>query len=341
MTTDIRRHWQVALAALMIWSSANFLGSAGLADDGNPPEVSDAESQAIAERLDAMLERATAQVGQHPADEDAPDAGAGALRERLEAAETQIRLLKNVVIQALRAQSAAEETLRREQAALEGAAVPEAGPDLTGSQDLMLADQLEALTSSVRRLRLDVDALLAQAPSEQTATEQDPETAVAAAPVEEAAPFEEDAMLPGSGMGGRYEPLSEDEALEGVGSETAAASGAGIEVAQVHFDLGSAQLTPGGERKTLEAVERIKSMGPAKVRVVAFTDRVGDAASNLVLSKERALSVAAVLEQVGLPRDMVEVVGRGEEGIPEPTADGVAEPLNRCAGIYVVPDSAG
>ena len=123
--------------------------------------------------------------------------------------------------------------------------------------------------------------------------------------------------------------------------QNAIAAGDSIKVAEVHFNTGSAQLTPGGERRALDAVERIRSMGPAKVRVVAFTDRVGDSAFNLVLSKERALSVAAVLERVGLPREMVEVVGSGEENIPVPTADGVPEPLNRSAGIFVVPEGTG
>ena len=83
------------------------------------------------------------------------------------------------------------------------------------------------------------------------------------------------------------------------------------------------------------------SMAAAKVRVVAFADRVGESAYNRVLSQERALSIAAVLESVGLRRERVEVVGSGEEDLPEPTADGVAEPLNRCAGIFVLADSAG
>ena len=81
-------------------------------------------------------------------------------------------------------------------------------------------------------------------------------------------------------------------------------------------------------------------MEPAKVRVIAFTDRVGDPAYNLVLSKERALSIAAMLERVGFPRGMVEVVGNGENNIPEPTPDGVAEPLNRSARIFVVADNS-
>lgn len=352
MTSDIRRHWQVAFAALLIWSSANLVGSAGQAADADPGKAGDAEAQAIADRLDAMLEEAAARVGQHQAGAGEPNAEALALRQRLEAADTQIKLLKNVVIQALRAQSAAEEALRREQAARQNAAAPEAEPDTIGTQDLMLADQLEALTDSVRRLRADVDALRDRTPSEEmpapdagsvvppSSSVGDPETADT---------LEDDAMLPEAGMGGRYEPLIEDELPQSPGSAYAAvpsddpmtAAGDPIEVAIVHFNPGSAQLTPGGERKTLEAVERIKSMGSAKVRVVAFADRVGDSAYNLVLSKERALSVAALLESVGLGRDMVEVVGSGEEGIPVPTADGIAEPLNRCAGIFVVPDTAG
>jgi OOP family OmpA-OmpF porin len=139
-------------------------------------------------------------------------------------------------------------------------------------------------------------------------------------------------MLAESGMGGEYEPLLEGEAP---------APGEPVKVAEVHFNSGSAQLTPGGERKARAAVERIRSMAAAKVRVVAFADRVGESAYNRVLSQERALSIAAVLESVGLPREMVEVVGSGEEDLPEPTADGVAEPLNRCAGIFVLADSAG
>lgn len=148
-------------------------------------------------------------------------------------------------------------------------------------------------------------------------------------------------MLPGSGMGGKFEALGEGETP---GSDpldpTAVTVDYPIKVGEVHFNSGSAELTPGGARVAREAVERIRSMDVAKVQVVAFTDRVGDAAYNLVLSKERALSLAAMLERVGLPRDMVEVIGKGEEDAPEATADGVAEPLNRCAGIFVVADNS-
>jgi outer membrane protein OmpA-like peptidoglycan-associated protein len=318
------------------------------AADENPGQVSDAETRALADRLDALVEQAAARVGQPAGGGGAPAAEVIALRQQLEAAETQIALLKNVVIQALRAQSAAEEALRREVAARHTAPGPEVARDPVGAPDPMVADQLEALTDTVQGLRAEVAALRGRAPSEQMAQQEArPVTrqsrSVGLAKGALAAPaVEEDAMLAESGMGGQYEPLIEDEPRgSGPGDTAAALSGDPIKVAEVHFNSGSAELTPGGERRTLEAVEQIRSMEAAKVRVVAFADRVGDAASNRVLSQERALSIAAVLESVGLPRDMVEVVGSGEEGLPEPTADGIPEPLNRCAGIFVIADSAG
>ena len=359
MTSDIRRRWPMVLAALLLWSSANLIGSVGQAADDSPAEAGDAETQAIADRLDAMLERATARLGQRPGGEtDLGDANADAtaLRARLAEAETQIRLLKNVVIQSLRAQSAAEDALRHEQAAARPSVTPpEAEPAPTGSEDMMLAEQVEALTDTVRRLRVDVDALRSRAPSEEppqpgresalrpSGAIDDPDSTVAGEPLEE------DAMLPEAGMGGRYQPWNEDEPAQSSrgaqaavpSDEAMSAAGEPIKIAEVHFDSGSAQLTPGGERRALDAIERIRSMAPATVRVVAFTDRVGDSAYNLVLSKERALAVAAVLERTGLPREMVEVVGSGEEGVPVPTPDGVPEPLNRSAGIFVVRDATG
>jgi outer membrane protein OmpA-like peptidoglycan-associated protein len=340
-------------AALLIWGGANLIGAAGQAADGDPAPAGDAEAQAITDRLDAMVERAAATLRGRQGGEGEliePDADPATLRARLEEAETQIRLLKNVVIQALRAQSAAEEALRQEQAARQSEAVPEPAP--AASQDPMLAQQVDALTDSVRQLRADVDALRARSPSEQPPA---PERQSALRPSgstdePEATgdPLEEDAMLPEAGMGGRYEPWIEGDAPQSAGAyaavpaeEAMTAAGAPIKIAEVHFDSGSAQLTPGGERRTLAAVERIRSMAPAKVRVVAFADRVGDSAFNLVLSKERALSVAAVLENAGFSRDMVEVVGSGEEDIPVPTPDGVPEPLNRTAGIFVIQDATG
>ena len=355
MNSEIRRQWQVALAALLIWGSGSLGGSAGQAADGDPAvagglaAASDVAAQAIANRLDAMLQRAAAQLAALEggnADRRERNADVAALRELLEEAAAQIRLFKNV-IQTLRAQSEAEEALRQERAAVRGAAVPETEPARIESQDLMLAGQVEALSESVRRLRADVDALRERMPSEQPPGPDRPSSDLGGPEATGAAELlEEKAMLPEAGMGGRYEPLMENEPSQSPAyargpSDEVMIAGDLIRVGEVHFNSGSAQLTPGGARSTLEAVERIRSIAPAKVRVVAFTDRVGASTYNLVLSKERALSVAAILEKAGFARDMVEIVGSGEEGIPVPTRNGIPEPLNRSARIFVVRDVTG
>jgi outer membrane protein OmpA-like peptidoglycan-associated protein len=345
MTSEFRRHWQVALATLLIWCAAGLLGSIVRAADDNPATESEAESRVISDRLDALVEQATERVGRSSA-QGGERGEVLSLRQQLDAAQTQIALLKNVVIQALRAQSAAEEALRREQAKPQTALTQEGPRDPRGAPEPMLAAQLEALTDTVERLQAEVDALHGRTPHAQVAQD-------AGAAIDEsrsiglakealaAAAEEEDAMLPDSGVGGKYEPLSEGEpAGTGPGDAAAVAADDPLEVGEVHFNSGSAELTPGGARIAREAIERIRSIEPAKVQVVAFTDRVGDPAYNLVLSKERALSIAAMLERVGFPRDLVEVVGHGENNIPEPTADGVAEPLNRAARILVVADNS-
>jgi hypothetical protein len=69
----------MVLAALLLWSSANLIGSVGQAADDTPAQAGDAETQAIADRLDAMLEQATARLGERPGGETDPgDANPGA-----------------------------------------------------------------------------------------------------------------------------------------------------------------------------------------------------------------------------------------------------------------------
>src|ERR687896_639949 len=68
MTSDIRRHWHIALAILLIWCAAGPLGSIVQAADENPGQVSDPESRTLADRLDTLVEQATARVGRQGAE---------------------------------------------------------------------------------------------------------------------------------------------------------------------------------------------------------------------------------------------------------------------------------
>lgn len=108
-------------------------------------------------------------------------------------------------------------------------------------------------------------------------------------------------------------------------------------IAEVHFELNSAELTPGGQLRARQAAERVSKMKVSKIRIVGLTDRSGSDQYNKALSQARAEAVADIFVQSGLSRRVIEVVGMGETHymLPISTGDGVSEPLNRCVGILV------
>jgi outer membrane protein OmpA-like peptidoglycan-associated protein len=111
-------------------------------------------------------------------------------------------------------------------------------------------------------------------------------------------------------------------------------------IGEVHFNPGSADLSPGAQSRTVQAAESFMSMEGGKIRVVGYTDTTGSSEYNKHLALMRADSIAKLLESLGVTRERIEVIGRGEEDTPVSTDDQVAEPLNRCAGIFVVADAA-
>jgi outer membrane protein OmpA-like peptidoglycan-associated protein len=111
-----------------------------------------------------------------------------------------------------------------------------------------------------------------------------------------------------------------------------------FKIQEIHFNPGSANLTPGGERKTLTASRFISDLQLRSVKVVGYADTVGPTAFNQELALARAGSVASLLERAGVPADLIETVGMGEAKMPMPTDDGISEPLNRCVGILVSVD---
>jgi len=131
---------------------------------------------------------------------------------------------------------------------------------------------------------------------------------------------------------------SEGDAIDPVQSAYPIAKGESLRLAQVHFNANSAELSPGSKRLALEAAEWIKTLPNKKIIVAGYSDTVGPADANRAMSEKRASVVAAVLEEAGIDPSSMKVVGYGEQGIPEATGDEVAEPLNRCVGIIVVPD---
>jgi hypothetical protein len=103
----------------------------------------------------------------------------------------------------------------------------------------------------------------------------------------------------------------------------------------VFFETNQATLTPENERVVAEAAEAYRQTGGAQVVVTGHTDTTGSAAYNLELSERRADTVANDLIHRGVPATEITTVGRGEEDLLVPTADGVSEPRNRRVEIVV------
>jgi len=101
------------------------------------------------------------------------------------------------------------------------------------------------------------------------------------------------------------------------------------------FDTNRATLNPEDVRVVAEAAEAYRQTGVARVVVTGYTDTVGSAAYNLELSERRAEMVANELISQGVPATDITTVGRGEEDLLVPTADGVDEPRNRRVEIVV------
>lgn len=96
----------------------------------------------------------------------------------------------------------------------------------------------------------------------------------------------------------------------------------------IYFGLDKADLTPEARRTVAEASDQAKKDGTAVIELAGHTDRSGDAAYNLALSKRRATNTAKEIQRHGVPARLL-VKGFGETAPQVPTADGKYEPRNR------------
>jgi hypothetical protein len=103
----------------------------------------------------------------------------------------------------------------------------------------------------------------------------------------------------------------------------------------VTFALDAVTLTPEDRQVIAQAAEDYRAGGAPQVTVTGYTDTSGPAEYNLVLSQQRAETVADALVQEGVPATDIVTIGRGEEDLLVPTADGVREPRNRRVEIVV------
>ena len=103
----------------------------------------------------------------------------------------------------------------------------------------------------------------------------------------------------------------------------------------VNFRSGSNELTPESQPVLERLRAEIARRPVPELVVIGHTDRVGRVEANDELSLRRAEAVKAMLVRSGIQAAQIETAGRGEREPLMPTADEVAEPLNRRVEINV------
>jgi outer membrane protein OmpA-like peptidoglycan-associated protein len=110
---------------------------------------------------------------------------------------------------------------------------------------------------------------------------------------------------------------------------------------QVFFDWDKATLTPQAKDIIAKAADEFKRSGSARLVATGHTDTSGSASYNMGLSIRRAEAVKAELVRLGVPAGVITTIGRGQQDLLVPTADGVREAQNRRVSIeYQVPVAA-
>lgn len=153
------------------------------------------------------------------------------------------------------------------------------------------------------------------------------------------------------GMGGQQAATGARTGMSGVSGDvnTAAASQADARTTQstvmpthtlpkiytVHFVLNKADVTAQDIATIEEAASNAKAMDVTRLVLTGHTDRSGDAAYNLALSKKRAEAVKMAFVALGFDEAEITVKAKGETSLLVPTADDKFEPRNRRVEIVL------
>lgn len=124
-----------------------------------------------------------------------------------------------------------------------------------------------------------------------------------------------------------------DPALHSAQTPAPQAAAAAPQDLRVFFDSGASRPNA-ASRDTLDQAARLFREGDPLVMIVSGqSDTTGDARRNLMLSQERATSVARGLMDRGIPATRLQIVAKGESEPLIKTADDTAQPENRAVVI--------
>ncbi len=104
---------------------------------------------------------------------------------------------------------------------------------------------------------------------------------------------------------------------------------------QIYFGFDKANLAPEYQKVIQQVADEARTNPDARITVTGKADRVGSDAHNMKLSERRAEAVSHALVSAGIPADRIQARGVGENQLPVPTADGVAQPKNRVADVVI------
>ena len=110
--------------------------------------------------------------------------------------------------------------------------------------------------------------------------------------------------------------------IAALASCSAARKVANIVSYDITFDSGKATLKPESTPEIARIVALMVDNPSLKYEVQGHTDNTGSAASNLALSKKRAQAVVDKMVSLGISRDRLTAVGKGQD---EPIADNDTE----------------
>ncbi len=103
----------------------------------------------------------------------------------------------------------------------------------------------------------------------------------------------------------------------------------------LYFISDQTKLIPESQAKLAEIKRELAALPAPELLVIGHTDRVGETTYNDQLSLRRAEKLREILVTIGIPRERIEVYGRGERAPAVATRDHVAEVRNRRVEIKI------
>lgn len=105
--------------------------------------------------------------------------------------------------------------------------------------------------------------------------------------------------------------------------------GAVFTLQDVLFETGSARLRPTADAKLRPLAAYLRANPTQRLRIDGYTDSVGTAQANLILSRDRARSVADALAAMGVDAGRFQLEGHGEDSPVSTNATAEGRQLNR------------